>query len=108
MNSSTEEPSVRVEDKIEPPCEIGIDCPPGEPRPDFFFPKVLRRSGLRVSDFALISTFFGAWTWELKSSPELREIFLLQRPLLRSRLVALVQRTVVRGVIIEPKIAEPD
>ena len=93
---------------IEPPCEIGIDCPPGEPRPDFFFPKVLRRSGVRVSDFSLSFKFCGAWMWELKSSPELREIFLLQRPLLRSRLAALVQKIVVRGVIIEPKIAEPD
>lgn len=97
----------KMEGQIETPCIIGIDCPPGEPRPDFFFPKVLRRSGLRVSDFVLKSKFYGAWTWEIKSSPEKCEIFLRQRSLFRSRLVALVQKAVVRGAVIEPKSSEP-
>jgi hypothetical protein len=90
----------------EPCCEIGIDCPPGEPRPGALFPKVLSKSGLRVSDFEITGKLYGAWTWKLKPSTEKRVIFLGKRRLFYRRLASLVAQNVIRGAILNPELAD--
>lgn len=83
-------------------CELGIDCPPGDPRPGDLLPRVLRGTGLRVSDFDLENKLFGAWTWRLKTSKSKDALFLASRGLLIKRLERLVKRGTVRGAIVRP------
>ena len=97
-----------MEDNIDLRCEIGIDCPPGEPRPGALFPKVLRGSGLRVSDFEILFKCYGAWLWALKPSAEKQAIFISKRLLFRRRLVDLVQKKVSRGVVLKPEVPKPE
>ena len=92
-----------MNDKVEPRCEIGIDCGPPEcTDQEAEFRKLLRGSGLRVSDFELTSKFYGAWIWVLKSSPEKREIFLRQREFFRNRLIAFIENRIIRGAQLKP------
>jgi hypothetical protein len=83
-------------------CVIGIDCPPGEPRPGEVLPKVLARSGLRVADFDRPTKLMGAWIWTLKDDPTKRAIFLVKRALFRDRLVTLLEQRLIRGAMIAP------
>lgn len=83
-------------------CIIGIDCPPGEPRPNVFLPRVLRGTGLRVSDFEAPNTLFGAWTWRLKPDPKKTAMFIAKRPVFMRRLAKLVENQRIRGVLVEP------
>jgi hypothetical protein len=83
-------------------CEIGIDCPPGDPRPGDLFPKVLRGTGLRKSDFEDPLMLMGAWLWILKASSEKQAIFLVKRSILKRRLMRLLNRGIIRGAVLEP------
>jgi len=84
-------------------CTIGIDCAPGDPRPDSYFPKVLKGTGLRVCDFKEPDTFFGAWEWHLLDAAEKRTIFLVNRSLFHRRLAGLVRKGAIRGALLEPQ-----
>src|SRR5262245_4514074 len=64
---------------------IGIDCGPDQQRPSSFFPKILRGSGLLVTDFLPPEKLFGAWTWHLKPSSNKQAIFLVRRSLFEER-----------------------
>lgn len=83
-------------------CEIGIDCPPGDPRPGDLLSGVLEGSGLAPADFEEPSTLFGAWTWQLKRSPEREELFISRKPLFQTRLEVLLAAGTIRGGLINP------
>jgi len=52
---------------------IILDCPPGAIRPDDVLQNVLESTQLEITDFDIISKFFGAWTFEL--AEDKREIY---------------------------------
>jgi hypothetical protein len=85
-------------------CAIGIDCPPGNPRPGALFPSVLRGSSLRVADFQKPQKLLGAWTWYLKENPQKEAIFLTKRSLFDKRLAKLVETKKARGVLLTPDV----
>ena len=84
-------------------CAIGIDCPPGQPRPCEVFLRVLHGTGLHASDFELQFKIFGAWLWHLKFDAEKQRLFLINRPLFNRRLQKLVETGLICGAVIKPE-----
>jgi len=49
---------------VKNPQTIEIDCPPGEPRPDFFMDTIIARSGLNIKCPETSHRCFGEWGWD--------------------------------------------
>lgn len=84
-------------------CAIGIDCPPGKPRPPELFLLVLRGTGLCAADFDLQFKMLGAWLWLLKPNRKKEQLFLLNRALFTRRLQKLVGTGGIRGAVLKPE-----
>lgn len=89
-------------DADESRCELGIDCPPGDPRPGDLLPGVLEGSGLEPSDFEEPLRLYGAWTWQLRRSPDKEALFISRKPLFHARLEALLAAGTIRGGLVNP------
>ncbi len=73
---------------------IGIDCPPGEPRPGDLLPNVITGTGLKNKRPAV--KWFGAWQWEYRISEKKWKSI---EPIIVSRLRDLYSEKVIRGAI---------
>lgn len=82
--------------------EIGIDCAPGARRPDHYLVKVLKGTGLELSDFEEPTKLFGAWLWKLRKDDDRIAAFLNARAVFDERLQALCSSGKIRGAFIEP------
>jgi len=74
---------------------IGIDCPPGEPRPDTVFGHVMPElissiTGKEKRE----SSFFGAWIWELTVDEDEWD---RAKPEIKKTMDNLVARGIIRG-----------
>ena len=72
--------------------EIGIDCPPGGPRPGELLPEVLMGTGITVGEPTV--KFFGFWRWTI--TEEQREIYNKARETIKNRLTNLYERGHIR------------
>jgi len=79
----------------DPVQQIGIDCPPGDPRPGDLIDDVIAGTGLPRREAA--SKMFGAWTWDY--SDIAADEWKRARPILNARLTALCRKKIVRGVL---------
>jgi hypothetical protein len=73
---------------------VEIDCAPGAMRPSDYFPGVLEGTPLKPSDFDLVGTFFGNFTWALKSDKE--HLYKVAKPVIQSRIEALYHSGQIR------------
>ena len=75
---------------------IGLDCHPGNPRPDDLLPQVIKRL-LPIKK--PVSKLFGAFEWDYSeevSDEQWRNI----QPVLKKRIAALYRKRIIRGAII--------
>jgi hypothetical protein len=75
---------------------IELDCSPGSPRPDTLITGVLEGTGLTTEDFKEPSTWFGNWTYHLKSEPHLEDKYEEAREVIKERVTDLYQRGRIR------------
>ena len=74
---------------------IGLDCPPGDPRPGDLIEGVIQGLGLEMKDPK--SKLCGAWTWDYSEVPD--ERWLEIQPVLKKRIAALYRKRIIRAGI---------
>ena len=86
--------------------EIGIDCAPGELRPDYYFKQILLGTGMHLDDFEKPTQVFGAWSWRLRIGDGRIASFLEARAAFDERLQALCDSQTIRGAHMTPPVSE--
>ncbi len=79
---------------------IGIDCPPGNPRPGDFIAQVIEGTGL--PERATVSRVFGAWVWDYSDVEDIEAVWEQHSAAMFDRLKALNESGLIRGAEMVP------
>lgn len=74
--------------------QIILDCYPGVIRPNNVLENILESTQLSISDFNVVSKFFGAWTFELAEDKQ--EIFKNYENLIISKITDVYNKGLIR------------
>ena len=84
---------------------IGIDCPPGNPRPGDLIDQVNKNTGLPSRN--TISRLFGAWIWDYSDIENIEMIWQQHSFTINNRLKKLYESGLIRGSLITPASIRP-